>query len=173
MSCIKFLISLLTVMTLLGCKRPQADPQNGDYIYQQIREELGAEEAKLNERREQYQEFLTNLKDPDIPSAKRKILQVKADRASQDVRKLEQRLKYWKLKLLSREEQVRNSYLDAFNNGSEWDNSSEETERFKKAQKRLHRTATGQIKSNSDSKTKSQSHSEKQTESKAAEAGEH
>ncbi len=127
---------ITTLLIFLGCKQPLPDPQQSDYIYQSIKQELAGVEAQLNQKRNQLNDFKSKLPETDIQSADIKMIRAKVDFATQEVRKLEQKLKYWKIKLLSREELVRTKYLAAFNKGEEWDNTLE-TENFKKSIQRL------------------------------------
>ena len=124
----------VVILVGLGCRKPMSDPQAGDYIYQDLKNQLALSEGKLTERKEQLEEQIIALKEADIDSSQRKQLKFKIDKAASDIRKLEQRVLYWKLKILSREEHVRKEYLKAFNKGETWDNSVE-IERYKKAQK--------------------------------------
>lgn len=90
-------------------------------------------ETKLADISKQHLEFIMKSKDPGLTTTDIKTARAKADVTKREIRKLEQKIKYWKLKLLSREELVRNAYLEAFNKGQEW-NNKEEIEKFKKAQ---------------------------------------
>lgn len=124
---------LLIFFFSIGCKKPTPDPHLGDYIYQNLKQELSAAETKFSEIKKQHDDFATKSKDPSLSVSDLKMARAKADFALREMRKLEQKIKYWKLKLLSREEQVRTSYLNAFNKGEEW-NNDEEIQRYKKAQ---------------------------------------
>lgn len=130
------LILLMCLTMLQGCKNPIPDPQQHDFIYQELKQELSQTENMISEKKNQIKEFQDKFRGADIQSSERKVIQVKIDHAFNDLRKLEQRLTYWKLKLLSREEIVRHSYLNSFNSGQDWDNS-DEIERYKKANARL------------------------------------
>ncbi len=111
------------------------DPHLNDYIYQSLKQELSASESRLVDIQKQYSDFLNKSNNPSLSTSDAKIARAKADLALREVRKLEQKVKYWKLKLLSREEVVRDSYLKTFNKGEEW-NNDEEVQRFKRAQSR-------------------------------------
>ncbi len=115
-----------------GCKKPLPDPHLNDEIYLGLKQELAATESLLTERKNQYKEFQEKVDQADIQSSNLKIARAKADDALREIRKLEQKIIYWKLKLLSREELVRNSYLESFNKGEDW-NNSEEAQRYKKS----------------------------------------
>lgn len=125
-----FLFSLIIILG--GCKKPLPDPHLNDEIYLGLKQELAATESLLTERINQYKEFQEKVGQADIQSSNLKIARAKADGALREIRKLEQKIIYWKLKLLSREELVRNSYLESFNKGEEW-NNSEEAQRYKKS----------------------------------------
>lgn len=120
------------VIILGGCKKPLPDPHLNDEIYLGLKQELAATESLLTERKNQYKEFQEKVDQADIQSSNLKIARAKADDALREIRKLEQKIIYWKLKLLSREELVRNSYLESFNKGEDW-NNSEEAQRYKKS----------------------------------------
>ena len=120
----------------LGCTKPNPSPHSGDFIYNEFKNELGIAETKLAEKTKERDDFLIKIKSPQITDLERKSLHFKADIATKQIRKLEQQIKYWKLKLLSREESVRRSYLASFNEGHIYDNS-EETSRYQKAISRL------------------------------------
>lgn len=120
------------VFILSSCKKPLPDPHLNDEIYLGLKQELAATESLLAERKNQYKEFQEKVDQADIQSSNLKIARAKSDGAIHEIRKLEQKIIYWKLKLLSREELVRNSYLDSFNKGEEW-NNSEEAQRYKKS----------------------------------------
>lgn len=155
---VRILLCLL-IFSISACKKPQGDPQAGDYIYQQLKVQLAAAEAKLAERKTQLDEFKTTLAQADESEYSRKrILKTKAEIAARDIQKLEQRVRYWKLKILSREEYVRTTYLSSFNKGIEWDNK-EETEKFRKAEQRLVPRAPAS-KSPGDSKAEKKKESE-------------
>ncbi len=87
-----------------------------------------------------------------------KILRAKSERAKHNRNKQEQIVRYWKLKLLSREEVVRENYLNSFNRGEEW-NSSEEIERYKKVQERNLSRKISSTSSNNDASSKPQEES--------------
>lgn len=129
---------LLTIFLILltlqvGCKKPTPDPHLGDYIYQNLKQELSASETKFADIKKQHDDFAMKTKDPSLSISDIKMARAKADFALREMRKVEQKIKYWKLKLLSREELVRSSYLSAFNKGEEW-NNEDEVQRYKKAQ---------------------------------------
>lgn len=127
-------ITFLIILTLLvGCKKPAPDPHLNDYIYQSLKQELSTSETKYSEIKKQHDDFVTKSKDSSLSISDLKIARAKADFALREMRKIEQKIKYWKLKLLSREEIVRSSYLSAFNKGEEW-NNEEEIQRYKKSQ---------------------------------------
>jgi hypothetical protein len=134
MNSTKFILFILISLSF-GCRQPIPDPQSSDYIYQDLKTQLGVSETKLAERKTQLDEHMANMKTVEGESEKKR-LRFKADIAVQDIRKLEEKVKYWKLKILSREEYVRNEYLREFNKGNDW-NNSEEVERYKKAISRL------------------------------------
>jgi hypothetical protein len=125
-------------VALAGCKKPTPDPQAGDVIYQSFKAELASVEARLTEKEGELNDFKNQIAQTDIESSELKVLRAKANFATHEVRKLQQGVKYWKLKLLSREEVVRTNYLAAFNRGEEW-NNAEELEKFHKANERLSR----------------------------------
>lgn len=126
-------ILFITILHSLGCKKPMSDPHLNDYIYQSLKQELGAAETKYSEIKKKHDEFATKSHDPSLSISDIKLARAKADLTLREMRMAEQKIKYWKLKLLSREEQVRISYLNAFNKGEEW-NNDEEIQRYKKAQ---------------------------------------
>lgn len=132
------------------------DPHLNDYIYQSLKQELAASESRLVDIKKQYTDFINKSNDPSLSTSDVKIARAKADLASREIRKLEQKVKYWRLKLLSREEVVRGSYLKAFNKGEEW-NNDEEVQRFKRAQNRGKIRSPASSHSNQkDNSTKSQ-----------------
>jgi hypothetical protein len=119
------------VFVSFGCKKPLPDPQASDYIYQELKQELAAAESQLAEKQGQMKELKDKLTQSDIQSSELKMIRVKIDFAQRSIRKQEQRVRFWKARLLSREELVRRQYLTAFNKGEEW-NNSDEVERYKK-----------------------------------------
>jgi hypothetical protein len=137
----KYILFILTVVigSLLGCTKPNPNPHLGDFIYSEFQTELGIAETKLAERQKERDDFLTKMKNPQVTDLERKSLHFKADYAMKHIRKLEQQIKYWKLKLLSREESVRHSYLNSFNEGKVYDNS-DEISRYQKAISRLRKS---------------------------------
>ena len=116
------------------------DPQASDFIYLSIKQELANSESELATKTTQLNELVSKLPETDSQKSDIKLLRAKIDVAKRDLRKLEQKIKYWKVKLLSREEIVRIRYMSAFNQGKEWD-STEETERFKKSIARIQKRA--------------------------------
>jgi hypothetical protein len=123
---------ILSVSYFVGCKKPIPEPHMNDYIYQSLKQELSTAESKLTDIKKEHSDFISKSKDPSLSISDVKIARAKADFALREIRKLEQKVKYWKLKLLSREDLVRSSYLASFNKGEEW-NNEEEVQRFKKA----------------------------------------
>lgn len=128
----KLLLLLVLQLIFSGCTKPIADPQLDDYIYQSLKQDLVNAETQLSEKQTQLKDFKSNLLTADIQTSEFKLIRTKSDYATQEIRKLEQRVKYWKGKLLTREKFVRNEYLSAFNKGESW-NNLEEILKYKKA----------------------------------------
>lgn len=124
-------ITLIIFLTIVGCRKPQPDPHLNDFIYLNLKQELVATESLLNEKKTQYSEYKDKIEQADIQSSGVKVARAKAEASLNEIRKLEQKVLYWKMKLISREEAVRNSYLESFNKGLEWSNA-EEVDRYKK-----------------------------------------
>lgn len=168
-------IVFFIILTLLvGCKKPAPDPHLGDYIYQSLKQELSASETKYSDIKKQYDDFVAKTKDPSLSVSDLKMARAKADFALREIRKVEQKIKYWKLKLLSREELVRSSYLAAFNRGEEW-NNDDEIQKFKKAQswgKKRQPAKANEPKKESASQPPSEGH-ESPPEEEAPPAAEH
>ncbi len=131
------LILFSSLFLLSACKKPLPDPHLNDEIFLGLKQELASTEALLVERKNQLKEFQDKVIQADIQSSSLKVARAKADAALQEVRKLEQNVIYWKMKLLSREEIVRNLYLESFNKGEVW-NNADETTRYKKS---IHRAS--------------------------------
>lgn len=121
-----------SLLYLSACKKPLPDPHLNDEIFLGLKQELASTEALLAERKNQLKEFQDKVVQADIQSSNLKVARAKADAALQEVRKLEQKVIYWKMKLLSREEIVRNLYLESFNKGEAW-NNADEAMRYKKS----------------------------------------
>lgn len=134
-----FLIISCSLGLLVSCAKPNPNPHAGDYIYNEFKGELTIAETKLTEKTKERDDFLEKMKSHLVTDLEKKSLRYKADRATKEMRRYDQQIKYWKLKLLSREQSVRQSYLDAFNQGQTWDNN-EEIERYKKAIARLRKS---------------------------------
>lgn len=126
---------LLFQFLLFGCNKPDPNPQLNDYIYQSLKSDLAAAEQSLNELKSGLSDLQAKLPSLDIQTAEVKLLRAKIDRAQAEVKKQEQRITYLKLRVLSREEYVREKSLEAFNKDQVWDNS-EELSRYKSSQKR-------------------------------------
>jgi len=132
MKLLNYSFYIFTLIIFIGCKKPIPDPHLNDYIYLNLKQELTTTESKLTDVKKEFSDYVSKSKDPSLSISDIKVARAKADFALKEIRKLEQKVKYWKLKLLSREELVRISYLSAFNKGEEW-NNDDEVIRFKKA----------------------------------------
>lgn len=132
----KYTIIILLLISVCGCARPEKDPHLKDYIYQEFKNELSIAETKLADKTKELDEFTGKLAAKNQTDVEMKSLRIKADNATKQIRRIDQQIRYWKLKLLSREALVREKYLEAFNKGELW-NNEEEVLRYQKAVARL------------------------------------
>jgi hypothetical protein len=132
---LKLLMISSCFLMILGCNKPNPNPENLDPIYQfylseqkSLESQLTAEKKTLEENRAAIE--LVKPQTGQIKYARKKVYDSEAR-----VQQLEQRIKYLKIRSNSRLNDTREKYLRAFNEGKPWPDPKEYEEFL--VQKRL------------------------------------
>ena len=112
-------------LLLAGCNRPEATPELRDPIYQDIQAELNATQSKIADTESQLEGYRAQL-DKVVPqNGQYKYFEKHVFETQKFVEKFKQQKKFWTVRLESRRNVVRRSYLKGFKSGKPWDPTKE------------------------------------------------
>lgn len=131
-----FVLFLFIFFALLsGCEKPDPAPHLSDYIYQDISSKLGRANTDAAASASTIADLEKQIQTADRLSSDIKKLRAKLKAAKGLQSKADQMVLFYKMRLLSREAYVKERYLESYKQGKKWD-SSEETEKYKAAEKK-------------------------------------
>ncbi len=118
-------VTISTLMILIGCNRPDSNPELKDPIYADINSTLGSVSQELDAEMKSLAEHEQALKDVVPQTGQVKFAEKRVFESKARINKLEQEKTYLELKLTARLKEARKSYLAAFEKKESWPNPDE------------------------------------------------
>lgn len=131
-----YLILLLQcLLFILGCEKPDPNPHLKDPIYSDILSEITAHQSSIEAEKKQLEEHQKAAKEAKPQTGQIKFAEKRVWDSKERLAKLNQMLRYWQSRQISREIEAKESYQKAWDAKKPWP-EPEEFERYK-AQKKL------------------------------------
>lgn len=134
-----FAIIMIVSLGLLGCDKPNPNPELLDPIYEDIQKELGSARAQVATAEKEVEEHKKSVKDAIPQSGQIKYAQKRFFEAQAKLSKAQQMLQYYELRAKSRVKWVKESYMKAYKEKKPWPDPAEWDEY--KAQKALEQSS--------------------------------
>jgi hypothetical protein len=128
------LIFIFIPIFIIGCEKPNPNPQDSDPIYQDIKSKISNIESRKVKADGILKELEGFYSDAEPHSSQPKYFRAKIQDTKLSIEKLDQELRFEKMRLENRESYVKKKYLISFSHGEKWKNT-EEVEAYKKAEK--------------------------------------
>lgn len=161
-----FLIILSVILPLLGCKKPNANPELMDPIYNDLVAEKALAVKNLEDQKKQLLDLEKQYSEAKPQTGQLKPAQRKVEDARIRMHKFKQQVLYFEVKIANRKIETRKKYMFAFLNNQEWPDKKEIDEYM--AIQKLRRA-----KINSDNKSREPAHESKSTENHTNPSAEH
>lgn len=123
------------VFSILGCEKPDPAPHLKDPIYADILSEIASHQGAIEGEKKQLEEHEKALKEAKPQTGQIKFAEKRVWQSKDRLLKLNQKLRYWQSRQVSREIEAKESYLKAWDSKQPWP-SLDEFERYR-AQKEL------------------------------------
>jgi hypothetical protein len=131
-----YLILLFTYsFFVLGCKKPDPNPHLRDPIYLDILSEIAAHQSSIEAEKKQLKEHEKTLREAKPQTGQIKLAEKRVWESKDRLAKMNQMLRYWQSRQVSREIEAKEAYLRAWDAKTPWPDP-EEFERYE-AQKAL------------------------------------
>lgn len=160
------------ILSLISCSQPEPKPELRDPIYQDYVEQKGVIEKSLIEVEAQLREHEKSINESIPQTGQIKWATKRYWEAKNNFDRLKQQISYFDVKIIERAKYVRRNYIDKFQKGEVWENSSEFDEY--KAEKKLRsakftwdlkkRMEDAGVKSGKDEKSEKKEKTEKKAE---------
>ncbi len=113
---------------MFGCSKPDPAPHLKDGIYADIQKQVSSEKASLESEKKNLV-FLTDTLEKAVPqSGQHHMAYTQYLQSVAKLRKHEQMLRYYEMRLKSREKDIKKRYMASFNSKEEFDTSAEHDE---------------------------------------------
>lgn len=119
---------IFSSLTILGCNKPDPQPELHDPIYQDFLAEKALAEKNLAEAQKKLEEQKAEMKKVKPQTGQIKYVEKRYWDAQKSIDLYEQQLKYWTIRLQERKAFARKQYLKAFRAGETWPNPKEHKE---------------------------------------------
>lgn len=160
-----FIISAI-ILSLLGCKKPNANPELMDPIYTDLVAEKALAVKNLEDQKKQLLDLEKQYSEAKPQTGQLKPAQRKVEDARIRIHKFKQQVLYFEVKIANRKIETRKKYMTAFLNNQEWPDKKEIDEYM--AIQKLRRA-----KINSDNKAREPAQESKSAENHSAPPAEH
>lgn len=131
------LLFILSSLFLSGCKKPNPHPELIDPIYLDLQRELGEAQKAVDAEKANLAEHKKNLGLAVPQTGQIKFAQKRYNDSVAMIEKLSQMVKYWELRIETRQKEARKSYLEAYNKEKPWPDPKE-WEEYHSVQKMQH-----------------------------------
>lgn len=121
----KKLVLFAFILSLVGCNKPDPNPEKKDPIYSDLIARASAVTAELNAERKALQDHEKTLTEVIPQTGQIKYAKKRVYETQEKIQKLEQEEQYLKLKILDRARVAKKSYLAAFKEGKSWPDPAE------------------------------------------------
>lgn len=163
---IGFIFILSTMLSLFGCKKPNANPELLDPIYIDLVAEKALAVKNLEDQKKQLLDLEKQLAESKPQTGQIKPAQRKVEDARIRMHRFRQQVLYFEVKLANRKIETRKKYMISFLNNQEWPDKKEIDEYM--AIQKLRRA-----KINSDNKAREPANETKSTETPPPSTSEH
>lgn len=119
------LILVLMLGFLVGCSKPNPNPELLDPIYQDIDKERKSVESAIKSTEKELEGFEKDLKNVQPQTGQVKYATKRVYESRAKLQQLKQEQTYLKIKLESRRDQAFLSYMKAYNSGKEWPDTND------------------------------------------------
>lgn len=160
------IVAILSMHILLGCNKPEPNPELRDPIYQDLVAQLAATQKSIGDADKAYKDKLAELSKAKPQTGQFKYIQGQAFQAEHAFELLKQQEKYWKIRISERKRLSRMQYLKAFKKKEPWP-SPEEFKEYE-TEKRLR-----QAKLSWDNKKRIEAYKKEMSSTGAPKAAEH
>jgi len=120
-----YFLSFFTITVILGCSKPNPNPELLDPIYLDIQSELGAKESALKTAEELLKQREEEEKSVVPQTGQIKFARKRLYDAEKSIERLKQEIKYLELRLQSRKREAKQTYITAYHDKKPWPNPSE------------------------------------------------
>lgn len=131
----RIFIVFTLILTILGCDKPNPEPEKLDPIYSEMEKEASAAGNALKAAEKELEGFEKELAAVVPQTGQIKYAQKRVSETQAKITKLRQMEQYWKLRVESRKVWAREKYLEAYHQKKPWPPPEEFTEY--QAQKKL------------------------------------
>lgn len=121
----KYLFVLFSLIFIVGCNKPEPNPELRDPIYSDLNAQLGEVTGKIATEKKNLEGFQQTLKDVVPQSGQVKYAQKRVDDCQDKIDHLSQEKDYLDLKIKDRLAFSRHSYMAAFKKGEAWPDPKE------------------------------------------------
>lgn len=121
----RILTLLFLCAAMIGCNKPDPNPELKDPIYNDLNSRLGSTKQALEAEKKALEGHEVALKDVVPQTGQIKYAQKRIYDSQAKIQKLGQEVKYLELKIESRKRDAKKSYKIAFQKGEEWPNPTE------------------------------------------------
>ncbi len=113
-------ILFLQLSVLIGCEKPNPEPEKLDQVYEELEKQAAAVGADIAKFQTQLDEHLVTLKKAEPQTGQIKYAQKHVYETSALIDRLKQKKRYWEIRAKSRKERDRIEYLKAFYAKKPW-----------------------------------------------------
>lgn len=134
---IYLLLFIIGSLALSGCKKPDPHPELKDPIFLDLQRELGEAQKAVDAEKANLEEHKKNLQSAVPQTGQIKYAQKRYNDSVALISKLQQMVKYWEVRLDTRQSDARKQYLEAYNKEKPWPDPKE-WEEYQSIQKMQH-----------------------------------
>lgn len=115
----------ILVFTIIGCEKPDPAPHLKDPIYSDILGEINSHQAAIEAEKKQLDEHEKALREAKPQTGQIKFAEKRVWDSKERIMKLNQMLRYWQSRQVSREIEAKESYLKAWDSKQSWPDPNE------------------------------------------------
>lgn len=113
-------ILILQLCVLIGCEKPNPEPEKLDQVYEDLEKQAAAVGADIANYQSQLDEHLAALKKVEPQTGQIKYAQKRIYETSALIDRLKQKKRYWEIRAENRKERDKIAYLKAFREKKPW-----------------------------------------------------
>ncbi len=121
----KFLLFAIILSLLVGCNKPDPNPENSDEIYKDLQQELDVATKALEAEKKNLEKLEAEFKKVTPQTGQVKFAQKKIYETQATINKLEQQKQFFEIKIELRKGDVRERYMESRRGGRKWPDLAE------------------------------------------------